>query len=198
MTKTFIDYLAESKKEYKFRLKFAGLDPDSFDDDALEALLDKYQLVSISKPKTTPIQEHPLDFPALSNTHVVIYDIVVSYPTTPQVMMSYLTQGLRWPESHLLVMPDHFAEREREEGLQNSGEYATLLDSELEDLDSNYEAEYGDLFNDKMLSELETLKYEFAVKPDTVEQVDRTTAAKSSSPVGSSKNKLPDVKSAAR
>lgn len=197
MTKTFNDYLAESKKEYKFRLKFAGLDVDSFDEDVLESLLDKYQLVSISKAKTTPIQEHPLDFAALSNTHVVIYDIVVSYPTTPQVMMSYLTQGLRWPASHLLVMPDHFAEREREEGLQNSDEYATLLDSDLEDT-GDFDIEYGDLYNDKMLSELETLKYEFSVKPDTVAQVDRTAVPKSNSPVGSTANKLPDVKSAAR
>ena len=62
--KSFRSYLVESEQTYKFRIKMA----EKCDDekmDALETALQKYDMKSISKPKKTPIQEHPMDFQTL-------------------------------------------------------------------------------------------------------------------------------------
>ena len=57
--KSLKSYLVESEQTYKFRIKMA----EKCDDEtmnALESALEKYEVASISKPKKTPIQEHPL------------------------------------------------------------------------------------------------------------------------------------------
>lgn len=91
---TFIDYLAESVKTYDFKIKIAGDLPDGFDKAMKECLM-KYDCASITKGKRTPIQESPLDFPEMKNTHVTIFDISCRYPATPQVIAEYLSDKLK-------------------------------------------------------------------------------------------------------
>lgn len=79
--KSFKQYLTESKKEYKFRIKYAGTLTDS-QIDRIEMALGKYSVLDMSKPKTTPIQEHPMDFQTLKNSEVSIVDVTVDYPST--------------------------------------------------------------------------------------------------------------------
>ena len=63
--KSFRSYLVESEQTYKFRIKLANeLSAETMD--ALETALEKYEVASISKPKKTPIQEHPMDFQTLN------------------------------------------------------------------------------------------------------------------------------------
>lgn len=90
----FIEYLAESVKKYDFKIKIAGDLPDGFDKAMKECLM-KYDCVSITKGKRTPIQESPLDFPDMKNTHVTIFDVSCRYPATPQVIAEYLADTLR-------------------------------------------------------------------------------------------------------
>jgi len=91
---TFIDYLAESVKTYDFKIKIAGDLPDGFDKAMKECLM-KYDCASITKGKRTPIQESPLDFPEMKNTHVTMFDISCRYPATPQVIAEYLSDKLQ-------------------------------------------------------------------------------------------------------
>lgn len=90
----FIEYLAESVKTYDFKIKIAGDLPDGFDKAMKECLM-KYDCASITKGKRTPIQESPLDFPDMKNTHVTIFDVSCRYPATPQVIAEYLVDTLK-------------------------------------------------------------------------------------------------------
>ncbi len=90
----FIEYLAESVKTYDFKIKIAGDLPDGFDKAMKECLM-KYDCASITKGKRTPIQESPLDFPDMKNTHVTIFDVSCRYPATPQVIAEYLADTLK-------------------------------------------------------------------------------------------------------
>lgn len=94
MTTTFIDYLSESVKTYDFKIKIAGDLPEGFDK-AMKDCLMKYDCASISKGKRTPIQESPLDFPDMKNTHVTMFDVSCRYPATTQVIAEYLSDKLK-------------------------------------------------------------------------------------------------------
>ena len=52
--KSFNEYLTESKKTYKFKIKAAGELPEGFED-KMERALNKYEVVKFSKGSTTPI-----------------------------------------------------------------------------------------------------------------------------------------------
>jgi hypothetical protein len=89
--KSFEQYLTESKKTYQFKIKVAGDLSEDFSS-KLNSAMEKFAIVSLGKGKRTPIQEVPLDFPNLKNSTVTVFDLEVTYPTTPQVLEAYLSQ----------------------------------------------------------------------------------------------------------
>lgn len=91
--KSFKDYLTESveEKKYSFKIKIAGDLPEHFED-AAKAALQKYQVASFNKGKTTPIQAKLVDFPTLENLQVTVFDIDLDYPTTSTVLTSYVAE----------------------------------------------------------------------------------------------------------
>ena len=93
MAKRFIEYLAEclDEKKYIFKIKVAGDLPDHFND-ALSAALQKYEIISFSKGKTTPIQSKCVEFPELSNVSYTMFDTELRYPTTSNVLVSYISE----------------------------------------------------------------------------------------------------------
>ena len=99
---TFKDYLTEAVKSYDYKIKVAGA-PKDIDKNALETALQKFDLAKMSAGKTTPIQSLPLDFPALSNEQVTIFDVTTNYPESPRVMHEYLSDILRIPATHIVV-----------------------------------------------------------------------------------------------
>ena len=90
--KSFTEYLTESKKTYEFKIKVAGDLSEDFSS-TLNAAMEKFAVVTLSKGKRTPIQDVPLDFPNLKNSHVTVFDLECHYPTTPQVLEAYVTQA---------------------------------------------------------------------------------------------------------
>ena len=91
--KSFKEYLTESleEKKYSFKIKIAGELPEHFED-AARAALQKYQVSSFNKGKTTPIQAKLVDFPTLENMQITVFDIDLDYPTTSQVLTSYVSE----------------------------------------------------------------------------------------------------------
>jgi hypothetical protein len=100
--KTFKDFLTESKKTYKFLIKVAGELPEGFAD-TMKRNLEKFDLVKLSAPKRTPIQESPLDFPQLQNMEVHVFEAEVSYPTTGHVLQNYLANNCMMAKNRLIV-----------------------------------------------------------------------------------------------
>jgi len=83
--KNFQQYLAESERTYNYRIKIVGdVAPDFIKQ--LEERLKQFDVVKISKPKTTPVQLAPADFPKHSNDSVTSMDVEFRYPAIePQI-----------------------------------------------------------------------------------------------------------------
>ena len=83
--KKFQEYLAESERTYNYRIKIVGdIAPDFVK--MLEEKLKQFDPVKISKPKTTPVQLKPADFPKHSNDSVTSMDVEFRYPAIePQI-----------------------------------------------------------------------------------------------------------------
>ena len=162
--KSLKSYLVESEQTYKFRIKMAEKCSDETMN-ALESALEKYEVASISKPKKTPIQEHPMDFQTLQNAEVFIMDTELKYPVTAHQLYEYISQTVGVPASHLVVInSDHPEEIAREEAIKEE-EYESVLETNYED-SNNAKDSFGDDYNENMLKSLETRKYEFASKED--------------------------------
>lgn len=159
--KSFKSYLIENEQTYKFRIKLAHECSDE-KMDALETALEKYDVKSVSKPKKTPIQEHPMDFQTLNNAEVFIIDAEVNYPVTAHTLYEYISQVVGIPASELVVInQDNPEEIAREEAIkEEDAEYTALLDSDYDD--KKQDPTFGDEYNENMLKGLETRKYEFA------------------------------------
>ena len=69
----------------------------------METALAKFEVAKMSAGKKTPIMTLPLDFPALSNEQVTIFDVTTNYPASPRVMQEYLSDLLRIPATHIVV-----------------------------------------------------------------------------------------------
>jgi len=99
---TFIDYLVESVKTYEFKIKIAGKLDNSMAKSIKEAL-SKYDCANVSKGNRLPIQESPLDFPALKNSEVTIFEVSCRYPATPPVIAEVLANALKLNRGSILV-----------------------------------------------------------------------------------------------
>tara|TARA_X000001382_G_scaffold83566_1_gene59119 strand:+ start:2668 stop:3306 length:639 start_codon:yes stop_codon:yes gene_type:complete len=155
---TFQDYLTEAVKSYDYKIKIAGASKD-IDKNALETALQKFDLASMSAGKTTPIMTLPLDFPALSNESVTIFDVTTNYPESPRVMHEYLSDLLRIPMTHMVVRKPGEPTEEYQDEMQiaKKSEFANKLDgveTKFQEHPVKGEEHYGDKHNMSLLKEL--------------------------------------------
>ena len=193
---TFKDYLTESAKSYDYKIKIAGASKD-IDKNALETALQKFDLASMSAGKTTPIMTLPLDFPALSNEQVTIFDVTTNYPESPRVMHEYLSDLLRIPMTHMVVRKPGEPTEEYQNDMQvaKKSEYANKLhDIEYKDAPKvNAEDYHSTKANMGLLKEL--LKdREKNDNPKEKENSQSKEDAPSESPLSKSTNPHPDPK----
>lgn len=83
--KNFQQYLAESERTYNYRIKIVGdVAPDFIK--SLEEKCKQFDIVSFGRPKTTPVQLNPADFPKHANDSVTSIDVEFRYPAIePQI-----------------------------------------------------------------------------------------------------------------
>lgn len=188
--RSFTEILNESKKSYPFKIGVAGELPEGFAD-ALETALKKFGVSSLTSGKTTPIQERPLDFPQHQNMEVTYYDAEVSYPTTPDVLRSYIGACCGVTESCVMVRrPDEPLER-YQEGMPEEGDtttYETLLTKE--DMGgTSAQKDVGDSRVMELLKELEQARKEREHDPAAAAPVgtseDISDKQNTTSPIGS-------------
>lgn len=154
-------YIAESVKTYNFKIKIAGeLKEDTVE--KLNVALKKYDCDGVGKGKRTPIQEAPLDFPEMKNTHVTIFDIACRYPVTSHVLTQYLSEKLSMSASCIRVRnPGEEAEIESNaQAISRVGQSSTeaLLNQPYETSDN--QKLVGDKRNIDFLKELSQFKHE--------------------------------------
>lgn len=157
--KDFKSYLAESKKQYNFRIKIAG-DVTTEQEERMKRALGRFThsntLEQVKKTRT-PIQAVPLDFPQVRNCEVQIYEVSLDYPTTQQELIEYLTTELGVSKSHLVVKrPGEPSEEYQEPAEKREG--ALLNDPDYKEAGSpKFEDYYGDEYNSKFVDELNSI-----------------------------------------
>lgn len=161
--KTFAQFLTESKKTYKFKVRVAGEVPEHFTD-RLESAMTKYDIVGISNGKKTPITEKPLDFPQLSNCEVTHFDVEVNYPVTAFVLEQYLVTETGVGHSHIIVRGEGDPVEEYQQDTKEEQPYESLLNTEDMGGDSGQDS-VGENRTMDLLKELETARKERAIDP---------------------------------
>jgi len=126
--KNFREYLAESKKNWTFRVKVAGELPEKFES-TLKTTLEKWD-ASVDYAGATPVQKLPLDFPQLENKEVHIFDITANYPVTAPEITNMIRERANLSTACFVVKgccdPTEEYQEEKPEG------YIVKLESELE------------------------------------------------------------------
>ena len=125
--KTFAQYLTESVQTFDYRIKIIGDLPPGFIKD-LKEKLKKFDPVSVSDPKSTPIlSKHP-DFPDFANEAVNIIDATFKYPATPpQLEQMVRLMGLD-PNRVAMVQKDYAEGMDKE--LMGIADQTDLLTSD--------------------------------------------------------------------
>ena len=175
------DYLKESfNKEYGYRVKFAA-DCGSDQMDMLEKCLDKYNLVSATPFKRTPIEENPKEFYRAKGTQctseVCSTDIILKYPVNERILEVYVAVACGCDHDRVIVMgvnnPKRIESEMAEERLANDKDrQVDVPEAVLDEVDSSadqdhYETQqggvtdgplFGEEYNAKFLAELEKVK----------------------------------------
>ena len=166
---TFKDYLTESTKSYDYKVKVAGMIADDFAS-RMETALQKFEVAKMSAGKKTPIMTLPLDFPALSNESVTIFDVTTNYPVAVNTLKEYLADYMNMNSSLIVVRKPGEPTEEYQADMQigQKSEYANkLMDIEMKDAPKvKAEDFYGDKYNMGLLKELMKSKKEVPAMPD--------------------------------
>ena len=194
---TFKDYLTESAKSYDYKIKVAGEIADDFGS-KLESALAKFEVEKMSAGKKTPIMTLPLDFPALSNEQVTIFDVTTNYPASSNVMKEYLSDILRVPATHMVVRKPNEPTEQYQDDMQiaKNSEYKNkLLDLEYTDSAKvNSEDFHSAKANMSLLKELLKDREENKDAPKEKENIQSNEEQGTPSPFSKSTNPHPDPK----
>jgi hypothetical protein len=130
--KNFQQYLAESERTYNYRIKIVGdVAPDFVKQ--LEEKLAQFDIVKITKPKTTPVQLKPADFPKYSNDSVTSMDVEFRYPAIEPQIKQIAQLLMMDPNRIIMLTTPH------EEGMDSERERVAAQNKDL--LDSDYPAD---------------------------------------------------------
>jgi len=148
MDKSFVDYFKErDSREYEFKAKFAVCDePDVA---KIKKYLEKFEFISLSDVRRTPIQESPLDFPSIKNSEVFILDLSVKYPVTPDALRRELAQLLGYSEMCVSIRSKKDTRDEELNPMKSP--YVPALGSEPK---FDKEPEYGQKVIDGMVAQI--------------------------------------------
>jgi len=146
--KNFQQYLAESERTYNDRIKIVGdVAPDFIRQ--LEDRLKQFDVVKITKPKTTPVQLKPADFPKHSNDSVTSMDVEFRYPAIePQIKQIAQLMFLDPNRIIMLTVPhEESVDSEREQVEKQNKNLLTdtdypAPDAEQQALSADYSAPY--------------------------------------------------------
>lgn len=90
--KSLAQYLAESEKTYKFKVQtIAPMSDEQME--KVETYLQRYNVESVSAPKTSIIQKSPAGFGNIGPSAVTTFEVAVKLPTTPPALQEELANA---------------------------------------------------------------------------------------------------------
>ena len=194
---TFKEYLTESAKSYDYKIKIAG-DIDKNFATKMETALGKFEVSKMSAGKKTPIQSLPLDFPALKNESVTIWDVTTNYPASVREMSEYIADYMRISPACVVVRKPGEPTEEYQEQIANAtkSEYKNKLnDIEYKDAPKvNAEDFHSTKANMSLLKELLKDREVNKDAPKEKENITTKEDEAAMSPLSKSTNPHPDPK----
>jgi hypothetical protein len=170
--KSLRTYLTESVRTYHYTIKIAG-DIDKNFTDMFKYNLTKFDPVTISDPKSTPIQKDPYGFPDLENESVHIFKAEFKYPAT-EPMIQQIAQLLGKNINMVRVMTTDYNDsiNSEKDGYANQAKDSPLLDKEeMEEAEGAKQAskDYANQYLDKVVPKKPSIDYQYAAKktPDS-------------------------------
>jgi hypothetical protein len=199
--KTFAEYLTESKHTYDYRIKIAGDVPADFMN-GLKEKLKQFDVVSMTAPKKTPVQQQLVDVPQYNNESMTFMDVTFNYPATPP-QVTQIAQLLGLDPNRIIMQDSKYADSIDQERDTQDAENKNLL------TDTDYPApnkEQKALSKDYATGPYDHAVVKNAYRSDFTVAGGKTPPAVTTndfpmgdkSPVGTTKNKLPAVRSNAR
>ena len=190
--KSLHDYLKETQKTYTYRVSVARRLKESELSD-VKTLLARFDVQSVTDLKHLPVQDNHPDFPSLGPIESSCFMLVIKYPTITDVIQDILAKGLNLVISRVLV-------RTLVQDMNMSS--PKQHDSALLTQDLDIDKELAKLGTQQQVDDLkkshQSRKMDFASKDTAKMATTDDLPIGKTSPIGTKKNKLPDVKSAAR
>lgn len=195
--KSFKAYLTESVKTYDFRVRIACEMKDDMMS-KIKQVLETYKVDKISSPKRLPIHESPL-FPNMGPVEVNVFDVSICYPANDDQIRNLIAECGCAPAACIRVTPSNSPFEAVLDGKEISNVDGGVV---LEQPDMKAAPVEEDLVGDKRIPNLikeleETRKYQYAEASGSKTPVAKTTnqlPTGNTSPIGSNKNKVPDVR----
>lgn len=189
--KSFREYLTESKKTFKFKVRVANSDMDNDLIDRIENALKQFDLISMTKPKNHPPEDRSFEFPQCGICEVRDFDIEVNYPTHDAAIQNAIgsVRGLDHSRVRAYTLDAYTAQMQQLDQIkkEKSKDKSAILTNDK--LDAQ---EKPNLSLD-FVKELETRKYEFAGDKTQKGETTNDLPQGNVSPVGTTRNKLPTV-----
>jgi hypothetical protein len=120
MKKSFKHYLEESQKQYNYRIKMV-VHPDEEKMEAIERLLRRYDLLSVSTPQKINNKDS-LEFRDIDNVDEWYIDVSIGVPFSSYILQQELRAVLDIPEKFVVVRAENEpieVESEKQQMLQN-------------------------------------------------------------------------------
>jgi len=144
--KTFAEYLTESRKTFDYRIKIAGDTTPEFMK-GFEQKLKQFDVVKLTAPKTTPVQNTLADFPQYNNESMTFMDVTFNYPATPP-QITQIAHLLGLDPNRICIQDRVYAEKMDSERERQDKESKNLLtdtdfpapNKEQKDLSKDYSA----------------------------------------------------------
>ena len=187
MIRSFISHLQDSTKVYSFKMRMAFECTDNMYK-RIEAALDAYQLESLTKPKSLPIQEDEVNFPQSGPVEINIIEMELGYPVIPEMLHALLIERCQLDGTRFVVHTQaQDADRTPQIGIYEKGE--ALLNTDLEE-GTLEEKVYVNEFVTDFLDSIETRKFEFAGDGEDKAQTTNDLPQGEKSPM-TQQNKIP-------
>lgn len=147
--KTYTQYLQESKKTWKFKIKTIH-ELSDMQCDRIEKHLLKYDSNGLGAVKKTMLHSVPKDFPQHRGYEVFTYEFETSLPATSNQIYNEVRNMLGLAEGTFKIKGDHEPDQDLDE--------QPVMEADPESVDSdNY---YGDEYNNNFIKELLKLRNE--------------------------------------
>lgn len=152
--KSFTQYLQESKKTWKFKIKTVhGLTDEQ--SDRIDRHLVKYNSAGLSASKKTMLQSAPVDFPTYKGYEVFSYEFETAIPVSSHQLRNEIQTMLALPDGSFKVKGEH----EIDEPAEQKDVKSVLEDGEYSEAEKvNVDDYYGEKYKTKFVQELLKLR----------------------------------------